>query len=42
MPLKDVMEQGKHPYGMQTFEMHVRQLVAEGQLPLEMAKQAMG
>jgi len=28
--LKDVMEKGVVPYGMQTFEMHIKQLVAQG------------
>jgi twitching motility protein PilT len=42
MPLKDVMEKGAHPYGMQTFEMHLRQLVSEGKLSLDLARQAMG
>ena len=41
VPLKDVMERGQHPYGMQTFEMHLRQLVSEGKLSPEDAKQAM-
>ena len=42
MPLKDVMENGTHPYGMLTFEMHIRQLVSEGKLSLDLAKQTMG
>jgi twitching motility protein PilT len=42
MPLKEVMERGVHPYGMQTFEMHLRQLVGAGQLTVEAARQAMG
>ena len=29
-PLKELMEKGVHPYGMQTFEMHLKQLVAQG------------
>ena len=29
-PLKDLMEKGAHPYGMQTFEMHLKQLAAAG------------
>jgi twitching motility protein PilT len=28
--LRDVMEKGVHPYGMQTFEMHIKQLVSQG------------
>jgi twitching motility protein PilT len=35
------MERGTHPYGMQTFEMHMRQLVAEGKLSVEAARQAL-
>jgi twitching motility protein PilT len=42
MPLKEVMERGVHPYGMQTFEMHMRQLVAAGKLTVEVARQALG
>jgi twitching motility protein PilT len=42
MALKEVMERGAHPYGMQTFEMHLRQLVNEGQLTVEAARQALG
>jgi twitching motility protein PilT len=41
-PLKEVMERGVHPYGMQTFEMHLRQLVGAGQLTVEAARQALG
>ncbi len=29
-PLKDIMEKGVMPYGMQTFEMHLRELVSKG------------
>ena len=39
--IKDVMERGAHPYGMQTFEMSLRQLVAEGRVTLEVARQAL-
>jgi twitching motility protein PilT len=42
VPLKEVMERGVHPYGMQTFEMHLRQLVTAGKLSVETARQAMG
>jgi twitching motility protein PilT len=42
MPLKEVMERGVHPYGMQTFEMHLRQLVSAGKLTVEAARQALG
>ena len=41
VPLKDVMERGRHPYGMQTFEMHLRELVKEGLLEVEVARQAL-
>ena len=36
------MEKGRHPYGMQTFEMHLRELVTEGLLEVEVARQALG
>jgi twitching motility protein PilT len=39
-PLKELMEKGVHPYGMQTFEMHLKQLVAQGALDKEVAKAA--
>jgi twitching motility protein PilT len=42
MPLKEVMERGVHPYGMQTFEMHLRQLVSAGMLTVDVARQALG
>jgi twitching motility protein PilT len=42
MPLREVMERGVHPYGMQTFEMHLRQLVAAGSLSVETARLALG
>ncbi len=41
-PLKELMEGGEHPYGMQTFEKHVRKLVKDGVLSKETARQAMG
>ena len=41
VPLKDVMERGKHPYGMQTFEMALRDLVKEGVLDVEVARAAL-
>ncbi len=40
-PLKDVMERGSHPYGMQTFEMHLRELVKTGKVSVEAARQAL-
>ena len=39
--LKECMEKGVHPYGMQTFEMHLKQLVAQGLLDKEVARSAM-
>jgi len=41
LPLKDVMERGTHPYGMQTFEMALRQLVKSGLVTVEAARAAM-
>lgn len=41
-PLKELMEKGVHPYGMQTFEMHLKQLVQQGLLDKEVAKAAAG
>lgn len=41
-PLKDVMERGRHPYGMQTFEMHLRELVKDGLVDVEVARSALG
>ncbi|QQR91809.1 MAG: PilT/PilU family type 4a pilus ATPase [Myxococcales bacterium] len=40
-PLKDVMERGTHPYGMQTFEMHLKELVKAGKITVETARAAM-
>jgi twitching motility protein PilT len=40
--LKELMEGGEHPYGMQTFEKHVRQLVREGVVEREVARAALG
>ncbi len=39
-PLKDVMEKGVVPYGMQTFDMHLKQLAAAGVISKEFAKQS--
>jgi twitching motility protein PilT len=39
-PLKDLMEKGVHPYGMQTFEMHLKTLVQAGILDKEVARAA--
>ncbi|MEM6961442.1 MAG: PilT/PilU family type 4a pilus ATPase [Myxococcota bacterium] len=41
MPLKDVMERGVHPYGMQTFEMSLRDLVKRGRVSKEVARSAL-
>ena len=39
--LKDVMERGVHPYQMQTFEMHLRELVKAGRVTVEDARAAL-
>jgi twitching motility protein PilT len=39
--LKECMEKGVHPYGMQTFEMHLKALVAQGLLDKDVAKGSM-
>ena len=41
-PLKEVMEKGTHPYGMQTFEMDLRQLVQKGLISKDVARNAAG
>jgi twitching motility protein PilT len=41
-PLKELMEQGGSLYGMQTFEMSVRQLVREGVVDREVARAFVG
>lgn len=41
-PLKDLMEKGVHPYGMQTFEMHLKHLVAQGIIDVDAARGAVG
>jgi len=38
--LKELMEKGTHPYGMQTFEMHLKQLVQQGVIDKEVARAA--
>ncbi len=38
VPLKDVMERGVHPYGMRTFEMHIKKLVRAGVVSVETAR----
>ena len=39
-PMKELMEKGVHPYGMQTFEMHLRTLVQQGILDKDVARAA--
>jgi twitching motility protein PilT len=41
-PLKDLIEKGAHPYGMQTFEMHLKRMIAEGIIDREAARIATG
>ena len=41
-PLKELMEGGEHPYGMQTFEKHIKQLVREGLVARDAARAALG
>jgi twitching motility protein PilT len=41
-PLKDLVEKGTHPYGMQTFEMHMRLLFQQGLIDRDVAKAAIG
>lgn len=41
-PLKELMEGGQHPYGMQTFEMHIKALVRDGIVDRETGRAAMG
>jgi twitching motility protein PilT len=41
-PLKDLIEKGQHPYGMQTFEMHLKHLVAQGIIDADAARGATG
>ena len=38
--LKECMERGTHPYGMQTFEMHLKQLLQQGLIDKEVARAA--
>lgn len=40
--LKELMEGGQHPYGMQTFEMHLKALVRDGLVEREVARVAIG
>jgi twitching motility protein PilT len=41
LPLKDVMERGVHPYGMQTFEMALRDIVKQGLVDVDVARAAL-
>ncbi len=41
-PLKELMEGGTHPYGMQTFEMHIKALVRDGLVDRETGRAAIG
>ena len=41
-PLKELIESGGDMYGMQTFEMHVRQLMQSGQVDRDTARAAIG
>src|SRR5262249_47401862 len=41
-PLKELMEGGQNPYGMQTFEMHIKGLVQSGVIDRETGRAAMG
>lgn len=41
-PLKELMEGGEHPYGMQTFEISIRQLVRDGKVSRDTARAALG
>ena len=36
--MKELMEKGVHPYGMQTFEMHLTELVSQGLVDREVAR----
>ncbi len=40
--LKEIMEKGTHPYGMQTFELHLRELVKQSKITVEDARMALG
>lgn len=42
VPLKEVMERGTHPYGMQTFDMAMRELVQAGAISVETARKHLG
>ena len=40
--MKELMEKGAHPYGMQTFEMHLKQLLQQGLIDKDVARAAAG
>jgi len=40
--LKELMEKGTHPYSMQTFEMHLKQLLMQGMVEKDIARAAAG
>ena len=41
-PLKELMESGGSMYGMQTFEMHIKELIRAGIVEREVGRAAMG
>lgn len=41
LSIQEVMERGHHPYGMQTFEMHLRELLAAGRISADDARAAL-
>jgi twitching motility protein PilT len=41
-PLKELMESGGAMYGMQTFEMHIKELIRSGLVDREVGRAAMG
>ena len=41
-PLKELIEGGQHPYGMQTFEMHIKALVRDGIVDRDTGRAAIG
>jgi twitching motility protein PilT len=41
-PLKELMESGGSMYGMQTFEMHIKELIRAGLVDRDVGRAAMG
>ena len=41
-PLKELMEKGAHPYGMQTYEMAIRPMLVQGIVEKEAGAAAIG